>query len=248
VTEPVRKLIESIVPWLIENRWPRRATYVAFWTTTVFMTYLFVATNPVYGLVVMGFPLSLLAATRRSGLANLNLIVIGIAVTPALVPAFFLGKYQSTQNELTGLPLVGYFGFLLWVTMYPLMLDIFDHRYHLSLFPADEAPPALPKAARDTEAMRRLLFVKLSMATVVMLVVGGTYVVVASVVGLLFRRYWTAAVATAASLLGGFFSEQEFAWEFDPLAILAGVIAAELWYQAYKNPLWDARTRRVVLR
>jgi hypothetical protein len=67
-------------------------------------------------------------------------------------------------------------------------------------------------------------------------------------VGLLFQRRWTAAVAATASLLGGFFSEQEFAGEFDPLAILAGVVAAELWYRAYKNPLWDARTRRVVLR
>ncbi|MFC5290505.1 hypothetical protein ACFPM7_25920 [Actinokineospora guangxiensis] len=250
MTDWLRKIVENVVPWLIENKAHRLVVFGLFWSATAFLALFFGVGDPVFAAIALGLPAALIVATRRVGMAGVPPALFAPALAAALIPAVFLGRYQRGDQhefgpESAGLVLVGFLVFLVWVGAYPVMVDMYDQLHALSHIPEQARPKSLAKHERDPEAIRRLLMVKLSMATAAMVVAGGTYVVGAAVLGLLLRRRWTAAVALAASALSGFFSEQKFAWEFDPVGVIAGLIAAELWWQAYRHPLWDTRARRV---
>jgi hypothetical protein len=250
VTEWLRKLVENLVPWLIENKTHRLVLLGLFWSATAFLALFFGVGDPVLAAIALGLPAVLIVATRRVGMAGVPVALFAPALAAALIPAVFLGRYQRGDEyqlgpELTGLVLVGFLVFLVWVGAYPVVVDMHDQLHALSHIPEPVRPKSLAKHERDPEAVRRVLVVKLSMATVAMVVAGGTYVVAAAVLGLLLRRRWTAVVALAASALSGFFSEQEFAWGVDPVGVIAGLIAAELWWQAYRHPMWDKRDGQV---
>lgn len=248
MAEWLRKLIENTVPWLVESRLPRRLLYAVFWMTTALLTFWFVTTGLVYGVLVMGAPLLLLLMTRLRGLGTVSRFLLWFAALMALVPAFFLGKYQASEDGPSGLVLVGYLVFLVWVAAFPTVLDKLDERFHLSLFPAHPKLTSLATEYRDETALYRVLVVKLWMATLAMLVVDNSIAAVICVFALLLRRRWTAVLAGLACLLETVFSVEglELSWSFEPLEIVAGLLAADQWRTAWRNPLWDRRIRQEV--
>jgi hypothetical protein len=245
MTEGLDKAIDTGVPEMVE-RLGRRLLYAVFWLTTAVLAYWFLSTGLVYGAVVIGAPLLLLGATRLWGLGRVHPAMLGIAALAALVPAFFLGKYQADDDGRTGLILVGYLVFLVWGTAYPAMLDKFDERFQLAQYPSEMRPRKLAAEHRDGLALFRVLLVKLWMAVLAMLVVDASVAATICLVALLFQRHWTAALAGLACLAETVVELDGFTvlLTFEPLEIVAGLAAALPWLTAVKTPLWDKRIRR----
>lgn len=237
----VRKVIENAMPQLIEKRLSRRALYVTFWLVTAVMTLWFLMTGLVYGVLVMGAPLLLLAATRRQGLGTVHPVLLGFAAVMSLVPAYFLGRYQGSEETPGGLVLVGFLVFLIWVSAFPVMLNKLDERFHLSLYPSEAGVTSLPSEARDDLAMYRLLLVRLWLATLAMFVADSSIVAALCLAALIVRWRWTAAVAGVACLLETVVSidASGLSLTFEPIDVVAGLFAAAQWYEATRNPRWD---------
>jgi hypothetical protein len=195
--------------------------------------------------LVMGAPLLLLVATRYRGLGTVHPWLLGFAAVMSLVPTFFLGRYQASEESPSGLILIGFLVFLVWVAAFPTVLDKLDERFHISLFPPQARVRSLSPEQRDMDARYRVLLVRLWMATLVMLVVGGSLAAVLCLLALLVRRRWTAAIAGVVCLLETVVSVHgiSISLTFDPLDILAGLLAAAQWLDAVKNPLWTRWTR-----
>jgi hypothetical protein len=239
------RMIEEGVPEVVENALGRWLLYAVFWLTTAILAFWFLSTGLVYGAFVIGAPLVLLLATRFHGLATVSTALLVIAGLAALVPAFFLGKYKALEDGHTGLVLVGFLVFLIWAAAYPAMLDKFDERFHLSLYPRESRPRKLEPEERDESAMLRVLLVKAAIATLTMLVADASIVAVVCLLALLLRSHWSAAVAGLACLLETVveINGLSVVVKFELVEIAAGVLAASLWWDAIKNPLWDHRIR-----
>ncbi len=239
------KMIEESVPEVVENVLGRRLLYAVFWLTTAILAFWFLSTGLVYGAFVIGAPLVLLLTTRFFGLGKVSTTLMVVAGLAALVPAFFLGKYKAVEDGHTGLVLVGFLVFLVWGAAYPAVLDKFDERFHLSLYPAEFRPRKLRGEDRDGFAMLRVLLVKATIATLTMLVADASIVAGVCVLALLLRTRWSAAVAGLACLLETFVEIEglHVLVKFEPLTIPAGVLGAALWWDAVRNPLWDRRTQ-----
>ncbi|TDV56387.1 hypothetical protein [Actinophytocola oryzae] len=241
MSDTFRKIIENVLPSVIEKRLSRGALYVTFWTVTGVLSLWFLMSGLVYGTLVMGGPLLLLAATRHQGLGRVHPLLLAFAAVMSFVPAFFLGRYQASEETPGGLVLVGFLVFLIWVTAYPTMLDKLDERFQLSAYPPDARNRTLPAEVRDQCAMYRVLLVRLWMAAMAMFAVDSTIVALLCLVALVVRRRWLAAVAGIACLLEAVVSIgfSGLSLTFEPLDVLAGVLAALQWYEAVKNPLWE---------
>ncbi|WP_181772778.1 hypothetical protein [Amycolatopsis pittospori] len=239
------KMIEEGVPEVVENALGRWLLYAVFWLTTAILAFWFLSTGLVYGAFVIGAPLVLLLSTRFHGLATVSTALMVVAGLAALVPAFFLGKYKAVEDGHTGLVLVGFLVFLIWGAAYPAILDKFDERFHLSLYPRESRPRKLEPEERDEFAMLRVLLVKAAIATLTMLVADASIVAVVCLLALLLRSHWSAAVAGLACLLETVveINGLSVVVKFEPVEIAAGVVAASLWWDAIKNPLWDRRIR-----
>jgi hypothetical protein len=244
MAEWLDKAIEEGVPEVVENRLGRRLLYAVFWLTTAILAFWFLSTGVVYGAFVIGAPLALLLTTRLCGLGTVPRTMLVFAGLAALVPTFFLGKYKAAEDGHTGLILVGFLVFLIWGAAYPAMLDKFDERFHLSQYPKESRPRKLQKEDRHELAMLRVLLVRLAMATLAMLVADATIVAVLCLIALLLRNHWSAAIAGLACLLEAIVEIDGFGlvFKFDLVEIAAGLLAASLWWDAVRNPLW---TRRV---
>ncbi|OXM45042.1 hypothetical protein [Amycolatopsis alba] len=240
------KLIDTGVPEVIDRigRW---FLYPVFWLTTAILALWFLQTGLVYGALVISLPLILLFRTRFHGLGRVSPALLLIAGLAAMVPNFFLGKYKEAEDGPTGLILVGFLVFLAWAAAYPAMLDKFDERFQLSRHPSDPRRK-LPDDERNELALLRVLLVKIVMGTVAMLVVDATVVVILSLLALLLRSRWSAAVAGVACLIESVtvINGLDLVFKFEPLDILAGLFAASTWWDAVRNPLWDRRARVAV--
>ncbi|OXM56985.1 hypothetical protein CFP71_10215 [Amycolatopsis thailandensis] len=243
MADGLHKLIDEGVPEVVD-RLGRWLLYPVFWLTTAILALWFLQTGLVYGVLVIGPPLILLLSSRFHGLGRVSTALLVIAGLAALVPTFFLGKYKAAEDGHTGLILVGFLVFLIWGAAYPAMLDKFDERFQLSQYPADTRRK-LPKDERNELALLRVLLVKIVMATVTMLVVDATIAVILSLIALLLRNRWSAAVVGVACLVESVaeLDDLNLVFRFDPMEIAAGLLAALMWWDAVKNPLWDRRVR-----
>ena len=122
----LRKLVELVLPWLVEERVSRWVVYALYAATTAVIWYAFVLQNPVAGWFVVIPPVLLAAWTRVRGLAKVNMVLFVVALATTLVPAYFLGEFQSAAHIPVGPRLFAYLLFLLWVAAYPPVLDHLD--------------------------------------------------------------------------------------------------------------------------
>ncbi|MFC3452529.1 hypothetical protein [Amycolatopsis speibonae] len=242
----LHKLIDEGVPEVID-RFGRWLLYPVFWLTTAILAFWFLSTGLVYGALVIAPPLILLLRARFHGLGRVSSALLVIAGLAALVPTFFLGKYKAAETGHTGLVLVGFLVFLAWGAAYPAMLDKFDERFQLTRPPGDSRRK-LPDEERNQLAMLRVLLVKIVMATLAMLVVDATIVVIIGLLALLLRSHWSAAIAGVACLVESVaeIDGVNLVFKFEPLEIAAGLLAASMWWDAVKNPLWDRQARLAV--
>ncbi|GAB3745282.1 hypothetical protein GCM10027598_81650 [Amycolatopsis oliviviridis] len=242
MADGLHKLVEEGVPEVVE-RLGRWLLYAVFWLTTAILALWFLRTGLVYGTLVIVPPLVLLFSAKFRGLGRVSTTLLVIAGLAAMVPTFFLGKYKAVEDGHTGLIFVGFLVFLIWGAAYPAMLDKFDERFQLSRH--DDPRRKLPKEERNQLALLRVLLVKIVMATVAMLVVDATVVVILSLVALLLRNHWSAAVVGVACLIESVaeLDGLNLVFRFDPMEIAAGLLAAMMWWDAVKNPLWDRRVR-----
>jgi hypothetical protein len=241
----LRKVIENVVPELISRIVHRKVLYWAYGLITAYVAIGFFGIGDVFGLIIISAPVLLLFATRFWGLANVPALLLGICAAGALFPAFMVGMYQQNDEMPAGLILVGYLMFLVWMAAFPVLLDKLDEQYHLSLYP-DSGATSVPKEDRNELSQYRVLLVNLWAATMVMLVVGASLAALLCLFALLRQRRWTAAVAAVACLLDPVVAYEYgsgLVVSFDPIEIVAGLLAAKQWYEAYKSLLWDRRFR-----
>lgn len=227
----LRKLIENLLPFLVEEGTTRRVLYWLFWTTTVLMSLAFIVTNPVFGWFVALAPVVLVWRTSRRGLARVNGLLLGAVLTLALVPAFFLGMAQATTSEMNGYMVFGLVVFLVWVAAFPTMLDHVDRYFRAARFGAMGPDPFVEY---------RLLLIRLWTAAVIMLVVDEALVAVICGAALAYRRNWTAAVAGVACLLFPLLSFEygRLVWDADGFDVVAALMAGYQWVSAIRNPEW----------
>ena len=231
MAEWLRKLIENVLPFLVEEGATRKVLYWLFWTTTAFMSWPFIVTNPVFGWFVALAPVVLVWRTSRRGLARVNGLLLGAVLTLALVPAFFLGMAQASTSEMNGYMVFGLVVFLVWVAAFPTMLAHVDRRYRTARSGAAEPDPFVEY---------RLLLIRLWMATVIMLVVDEALVAVICGAALLYRRKWTAVLAGVACLVFPLLSFEygELVWDADGFDVAAALMAGYQWVSALRNPTW----------
>jgi hypothetical protein len=243
VSDSLRKIIENTLPSVIEKKFPRLVLYVTFWLVTAVLSLWFLMTGLVYGALVMGAPLLLLAATRYRGLGTVPSVLLGFAAVMSLVPTFFLGMYQASDETPGGLVLVGFLVFLIWVSAFPTMLDKLDERFHISLYQPNAGIRSLPTEVRDHRALYRVLLVRLWMASLAMMVAENSIVAVLCLIALVVKRRWLAAVAGIACLLATVVSidASGVSLTFDLIEVVAGLLAAAQWLEAVRTPLWDRR-------
>jgi hypothetical protein len=204
--------------------------YWLFWLTTACIGWLFIVSNPVFGWFVVLAPVLLVWLTSRYGLSRVNGTLLGVVLTLALFPAFFLGKAQASEETPTGYVLAGLLIFLVWVAAFPTMLGHVD-RHH-------RAKRAVPDSGPFAEY--RVMLVRLWMAAMVMFVVEESLAAAVCVVALLYRRRWTAAVAGVACLVFPLLSVTygELAWDADLVEVIAAGMSAYAWYGAMRNRHW----------
>lgn len=239
----LRTVVENVVPELI-GKVPRKVLAWAYGVITAYVAIAFFGVGDVFGLVIVSAPVLLLVAARYWGLANVPVLLLGICAAGGLFPAFMVGMYQKSDEMPTGLILVGYLVFLVWMSTFPVLLDKFDEQYQLTHY----YPPgtkSVPKEERNELSQYRVLLVSLWAATMVMFVVGASLAALLCLFALLRQRRWTALVAAVACLLDPVIAYEygDFVVSFDPIEIIAGLIAASQWYTAYKALLWDRRIR-----
>jgi hypothetical protein len=178
--------------------------------------------------------------TRWQGLGNVPKLVLIVTAVLSFAPAAFLGRYEASEDTPTGMVFFGFVVFLVWVAAFPTMLDRLDDRHH-SMW--------VPEAGwyRDERAVYRVLLIRLWMATIVMMIVGGFVAPGLCFAALVFRHRWTAAVAGIACVAEAVLSYKYGAFEFtfEPLEIVAGLLAGQQWKQAFSHPLWDRRNQVV---
>jgi hypothetical protein len=225
----LRKLVELVLPWLVEERVSRWVVYALYVLTTAAISYALVVQNPVIGWFVVVPPVLLALWTRVRGLARVNIVVFVVALATTLVPAYFLGELQSAEYIPVGPRLFGYLLFLLWVACYPPLLDHLDR---------DRRRRGRVEAEPKTAA--RVLVTKLWLATIVMLVVDETLAATVCMFALLVRGRATAVVAGLACLVFPLFSFEfgSFGWDADVLDVVAALLAADQWRAAVMNPRW----------
>lgn len=232
MNEQFRKMVETFLgPW-IEERMARKVVYWLFWLTTACLGWLFIATNPVFGLFVVGAPVLLVWLTSRQGLGGVNGVLLGVVLALTLVPAFFLGMAQKTADgeDPTGFVLAGLLIFLVWVAAFPTMLVHVDrHR-----------GKKRGEQTGDPFADYRVIVVRLWMATIVMAMVGESLAAVVCLVALLYRRKWTAGLAGLGCLVFPLLTIAmgEIWWDAGPIEVIAAVVSAWSWYGAVRNPHW----------
>ncbi|SDZ02369.1 hypothetical protein SAMN05421504_108306 [Amycolatopsis xylanica] len=243
MSEGLRKLIEDRLPGLIEDHTSYRVLQWVFWPVTALLTLAFVATDPVSGSLIMGAPLLLIALTRRQGLGKVPKLILMATAVLSIVPAAFLGRYEASEELSTGLIFFGFVVFLVWVAAFPTMLDKIDDLHH------SVRKPGTDEWYRDDRAVHRVLLIRLWMATIIMVIVGGFVAPVLCFAALVFRRRWTAAVAGIACVVDALVSYRYGAFEFtsEPIEIVAGLLAGQQWKQAFSHPLWDPRDQVVYL-
>ncbi|MFD8497020.1 hypothetical protein [Amycolatopsis sp. NPDC059657] len=237
MSEGLRTLIEDRLPWLIEDHTSYRVLQWVFWPVTALLTLAFAATDPASGSVLMGAPLLLIALTRWRGLGAVPTVLLVLTAALSLAPATFLGRYEASEDMPTGLIFFGFVVFLVWVAAFPTLLDKLDDRHHSVWVPEADG------WYRDDRAVYRVLLIRLWMATIVMIIVGGFVAPGLCFAALVFRRRWTAAVAGIACVAEVVVSYQHGAFEFafEPIEIIAGLLSAQQWKQAFSHPLWDPR-------
>jgi hypothetical protein len=230
MNDAFRKLIETFLPWLVEERTTRTIVYWLFWLTTACIAWLFIVSNPVFGWFVVLAPVLLVWLTSRLGLSRVNGVLLGVVLTLALFPAFFLGMAQASEEVPTGFVLAGLLIFLVWVAAFPTMLDHVDRHYRVKRDGPDD----------DPFAEYRLMLVRLWMATMIMSVVGESLAALVCVAALLYRRKWTAALAGVACLVCPLLSITygEIGWDADVIDVIAAGMSAYSWYGALRNPHW----------
>lgn len=234
-----RKLVDTFLPFLVEEGTTRKVVYVLYWGTTAFLAWGFIVTNPVFGWFVTLAPVLLVWLTSRLGLSRVNGLLLGVVLVFALVPAFFLGKFQPPEDAQeygleegpVGMALVALLVFMVWVAAFPTMVDHVDRRYRKNR--------GLPDP--DTFAEYRVMFIRLWMATIVMALVGANFAALLCAVALLYRRRWTAVVAGVACLVFPLVSVsyRGIAWEANVIDVIAAGISAYSWYGAIRNPHWS---------
>jgi len=236
----LRKLVELVLPWLVEERVSRWVVYALYVATTAVIWYAFVVQNPVAGWFVVIPPVLLAAWTRVRGLAKVNLVLFVMALATTLVPAYFLGEFQSAAHIPVGPRLFAYLLFLLWVAAYPSLLDHLDR---------DKRRQGAGPAGPDEVAAARVLAAKLWLATVVMLVVGETFAATICLGALAIRGRATAVLAGLACLVFPLlpFSDGGLRWDADVLDVAAALLAADQWRAAVMNPRWGLGSRTVRL-
>lgn len=238
--ELLRRLVETWLPAVLDRTRSTRLLQWILWPATVAMGMLLITTNPVFGWFVIGAPILLLWQTTRRGLAQVDVLVLVAAAAMALVPAFFLGRYQQADETLTGLPLVGFVIFFAWVSTFPVLLGRLDERFRR---PGQAAGSSM--SAADPDAQLRLMLVRLWMATISMTAVDDHLAIAACVVALAYRRRWTAGVAGAVCVVSPLlsFSAGQFLWDLSLLGVPAAALAGYQWLCAARLPRWNAIPR-----
>ncbi|MGH3879374.1 MAG: hypothetical protein ACRDSK_20290 [Actinophytocola sp.] len=232
----LRKLVELVLPWLVEERVSRWVVYSLYVTTTAVISYAFVLQNPGIGWFVVVPPVVLALWTRIRGLARVGTVLFVLALATTLVPAYFLGQFQSEAHIPVGPRLFAYLLFLLWVAAYPPVLDHLDR---------DKRRIGSEPAGPDPEAAVRVLGAKLWLATIVMLVVDETLAAVICLAALAVKAKWTAVLAGLACLVFPLLSFEagSLGWDADVLDIAAALLAADQWRAAVQNPRWGVVSR-----
>lgn len=242
MNELVRKLIDNFLGAWVEKS-GRKVLYWLFWLSTACIAWLLIVSNPVFGWFVVLAPVLLVWLTSRRGLSRVNGVLLGLVLTLALFPTFFLGMAQATEQTPTGFVLAGLLIFLVWVAAFPTMLDHVDRQYRKRSGGPEE----------DPFAEYRVMLVRLWMATMVMAVVGEALAAAVCVAALLYRRKWTAALAGVACLVLPLLSlgYGGIEWTADPIDMIAAGMSAYSWYGALRNPHWGGglffRVARAVL-
>jgi hypothetical protein len=210
--------------------------YALYLATTAVISFALVFQNPVIGWFVVVPPVLLAAWTRIRGLAKVNLVVFAVALGTTLVPAYFLGDYQSETHIPVGPRLFAYLLFLVWVAAYPAVLDHLDR---------DKRRQGTERAGPDEAAGARVLAAKLWLATVVMLVVGESLAAAICLAALALRGKATAVLAGIACLVFPLLSFQDggIGWDADLLDVAAALLAADQWRAAVMNPHWGSGAR-----
>jgi hypothetical protein len=230
VNDFFRKVIENVLPILVEEAVTRRVVYWLYWLTTACTAWLFIATNPVFGWVVVLPPVLLVGLTSRVGLSRVPGPLLTVVLALALIPAFFLGQAQASEDTPTGFVLAGLLIFLVWVAAFPTMVKHVDrHRREKRAEPRD-----------DPFVDYRVTLVRLWMAAVIMAVVGESFAALVCVAALLYRRKWTAVAAGLACLVFPLLTNSgaTILWDAEPIDVVAAVISAYSWYGAMRNPHW----------
>lgn len=233
MTPLLRKLVELVLPWLVEERVSRWVVYALYGATTAVIGYALVVQNPVVGWFVVVPPVLLALWTRAVGLARVHAVAFKVALGTTLVPAYFLGQYQSAADLPAGPRLFAYLLFLSWVAVYPPVLDHLDR---------DRRRRGRGPAEPDEDAAARVLVAKLWLATIVMLVVGERLAAVVCLAALAVRGRPTAVLAGLACLAFPLFSFESgtLGWDADVLDVAAALLAADQWRAAFVHPRWGA--------
>ncbi|ONI74727.1 hypothetical protein ALI144C_38600 [Actinosynnema sp. ALI-1.44] len=246
----LRELMDEVFPKLLE-KFPRKLVYWLYGVITTYVGIVFAGAGDVLGLIMIGASILLLVAARYWGLPHIPGPLLAIGALGGFFPAFMVGKYRMSDDMPTGLILVGYVVFLVWMALFPILLDKLDEQYHLRQLPPGSGITSLPKADRDERSQYRLLVVDLWAATIIMIVVSGgdSLAALLCVFALIRQRRWTAALAAVACLLDPVlsFGYGGFELDLDVFAIAGGVFAAMVWFKAWRTPWWDRRIRAVLV-
>jgi hypothetical protein len=237
----LRKLIELVLPWLVEERVSRWVVYALYAVTTLVISYALVLQNPGIGWFVVLPPVLLALWTRVRGLAKVGIVPFTVALATTLVPAYFLGDMQTEEHIPVGPRLFAYLLFMVWVAAYPPVLDHLDR---------DKRRVGSEPAGPDPMAAVRVLVAKLWLATIVMLVVGESLAAVICLAALALRGRATAVLAGVACLVFPLLSFENggLGWDADLLDVAAALLAADQWRSAVLNPRWERGSETMALR
>lgn len=227
----LRKVVELVLPWLVEERVSRWVVYALYVATTLVISYALVVQNPGIGWFVVLPPVLLALWTRIRGLAKVGIVPFTVALATTLVPAYFLGDMQTADHIPAGPRLFAYLLFMVWVAAYPPVLDHLDR---------DKRRVGTEHAEPDPDAAVRVLVAKLWLATIVMLVVGESFAAMICLAALALRGKATAVLAGLACLVFPLLSFENggLGWDADLLDVAAALLAADQWRSAVTNPRW----------
>jgi hypothetical protein len=144
MTVLVRRIRSAILPVQLDDSWPRLVVYGLFWVSTALLATVLLVADPVFGSFVVGIPLFVVVLVRERGLDGISPVLLGAAIGTSLVFSMFLGQYRGVFGD--GLLIAGFAVFVVWVTIYPIMVRQMNRQHDREQATSPDEVPHHPAA------------------------------------------------------------------------------------------------------